>query len=168
MALFAMLAVLSSPALAFACCCGAENASVPAPPTPVASVPAPVASHPGCHGHAEADGAKTPVASADRVSASVSPSPSSPAALSAMLASSQPGFKNLCECGHAQESALSFVETPGASSFSPLVLGGAIRRYSPTLTSPSSLRFAFASNASRPRGPDLAPRSGRAPPVLSL
>lgn len=163
MALFAMLAVLSSPALAFACCCAPEIALVPVPQTPVAATPAPVASHPGCHGHSGADVAKIQNASAGRVSASTSQ-----AAPSVTAASSQPCFKSLCGCGHAQDSALSFVEKQSASSFSPLVLGVSAQRFSPTFTAPSSLCFAFGSNASRPRGPDLAPRSGRGPPVLSF
>ncbi len=159
-ALFAMLAVLCSPALAFACCCAPQIVSVPASPAPVASLPA---SHPGCHGHAETDEVKTPTASAVRASA-----PTSHATPRVAATSSQPCFKSLCECGHAQDSAVSFVETSSASSFTPLVLGVAARRFSPALISLSSVHFAFASNVARPRGPDVCSRSGRAPPALSL
>ena len=168
MALFAMLAVLSSPALAFACCCAPQTASLPASPTPVpipvASSPALPASHPGCQGHGETGGAKTQNVTDSRVSASTV----SVATPIAPPASAQPCFKSLCECGHAQEGALSFVAEQNGTSFSPLVLGVAAQRFSPALTSPSSVRFAFASNVARPRGPDLASRSGRAPPALSL
>ncbi len=156
MALFAMLAVLVSPSLAFACCCGQETAA-PAPQVAPAS-------HPGCHGHAEADTPKTQSVGESSVSASNSLN----AAPVVTSASQGPCFKSLCECEHARGSVLAFVEAQNTSSFSPLVLGVAVQAFSPAVTLPSSVRFAFASSVARPRGPDIASRSGRAPPAFSL
>ena len=160
MALFAMLAVLSSPAFAFACCC-ASDAPLSAPQTPVASRVAPVATHPGCHGHAgaaESRGSGKPsvsrAASSHRVAHAVS------------SATPGPSFQSTCECSHAQSSVMSFVETQNVSSFSPLVLGVRASSFSHSPVAVSSHRFAFASNAARPRGPDLALGSGRAPPAF--
>lgn len=153
MALFAMLAVLASPALAFACCCNQPVAEVPAIPT--LSVQAPQ-SHPDCHGHDAA-----PSVGANRVSSSAS------AGLTMSAPASTPCFKSSCECAHATNSALAFVETQNGSSFVPLVMGAASPAFSLVSVLPSPVRFAFASNAARPRGPDLAPKSGRAPPAFS-
>lgn len=156
MALFAMLAVLASPALAFACCCNQPVAEVPAIPT--LSVQAPQ-SHPDCHGHDAA-----PSVGASRVSSSASPS----AGLTMSAPASTPCFKSSCECVHAANSALAFVETQNGSSFAPLVMGTASPAFSLVSVLPSPVRFAFASNAARPRGPDSASKSGRAPPAFSL
>lgn len=153
MALFAMMAVLASPALAFACCCGQETAPVPTP----------VASHPGCHGHAEADDAQDASKSRASVSSALD---AAPVAASAPLQG--PHFHSLCRCEHAGQSVAAFIQAQNTSPFSPLVLSVAVRTFSPAVNSPSSFRFAFASNTSKPRGPDTASRSGRAPPALSL
>ena len=167
MALFAMLSVLSSPALAFACCCSQGITPSPAlqtVQTPVAPSPAPV-SHPGCHGHAQADSAQAQGASASETSVFAPPS----ASFSEVVAPySGPEIRSLCGCEHAGEITLAFVEAQNSSSFSPLVMGAAVRPVSFVLSLPSSVRFAFASGAARPRGPDLSSRSGRAPPVFSL
>lgn len=153
MALFAMLAVLASPALAFACCCGQEIATAQAPQNSPSIVQA-SESHPDCQGHADAS----------RMSSSAS----SRIARVATSASSGPCFQSLCECAHAAGTAVTFVEVQNSSSFSPLVLGVALPVFSLTATLSSSVRFAFASNATKPRGPDIASRSGRAPPAFSL
>lgn len=146
-----MLAVLTSPALAFAYCCGQETVPIQPPHIPVPTAQAPVASHSGCHGHAAEDGSQPQDAVANRAPAS----DSSHAALVAMSASWQgPCFKSQCECPHAPQSVLAFVETQNASSFAPLVLGDAVHFSSLPVVLPSSIRFAFASNAARPRDPD--------------
>ena len=152
LALFAMLAVLTSPALAFACCCGQETTAVQPPHTPAPTAQTPVASHPDCHGHAEPK------------------NPQPQAAIHAKLVATSQGpcLESVCECPHAPESVLTFVETQNTSSFAPLVLGDAVQFSSPPVGLPSSIRFAFASNAARPRGPDSRSRSGRAPPAFSL
>ncbi|WP_157947730.1 hypothetical protein [Abditibacterium utsteinense] len=153
MALFAMLAVLTSPALAFACCCSQEIASAQAPQNSRAIIQAPEL-HPDCHDHA----------SASRVSSSAS----SPTAVGVTSAASGPCFKSLCECAPTTDNVVAFVESQNSSSFLPLVLGVTTPAFSPTVAPPSSVRFAFAFNAAKPRGPDTASRSGRAPPAFSL
>ncbi len=163
MALFAMLAVLSCPAFAFACCC-ASDASVSTSQTPVAVRVAPGATHPGCHGHAETTesrGSGKP--SVNRASVS-----SHRVALAVSTVTVGPSFQSTCECSHAQSSVMSFVETQNTSSFSPLVLGVRASSFSHSVVAVCSLCFAFASNAARPRGPDLALGSGRAPPAFSF
>lgn len=154
-ALFAMLAVLTSPALAFACCCSQETVALQAPRTvapPVQKTP----SHPGCSGHAETGKAE---AQANRASAS-----NSSQAVS-LTPSQLPHLQSLCECGHANDSAPAFASAPQNSSFSPLVMGIAVRPLSFAVESATSVRLACAPIAARPRGPDTRLRSGRAPPA---
>lgn len=162
MALFAMFAVLSSPALAFTCCCAPDVAPVPAPQTLAPSVQAPSVAHPGCDGHAAAGDASAQNAGSSRVSTSSLPQSAS------VAAPSQPCFESLCECAHASSSALAFVAEQSSSSFSPLVLGVAAQAFSPALAPLPAACFAFSSKVARPRGPDLASRAGRAPPAFSL
>ncbi len=170
MAFFAMIAVLASPALAFACCCGQENAPVPVTQTLAPPVPATSASHPSCHGHAEASVEASIEAGVvraqnvdvSRVSAATSP-PRAPG-----VAPSHLCFKSLCECSHSSNNALTFVAEQNGSSFSPLVLGVASPLFFNSASLPSLVSFAFASEVARPRGPDLASRAGRAPPAFSL
>ncbi len=161
MALFAMLAVLTSPALAFACCCGQETAPVrvsqtPVSQTPVSSTQTAKASHPGCHGHDEPADSE-----AKRISVAH-------AAVAVAAASKAPCFKSLCECPHAADANLTFVAEQNASSFALQVLGATVEAFSPALDLPASRRFAFASNAAKPRSPATKRRSGRAPPAFSL
>lgn len=169
MALFAMLAVLTSPALAFACCCGQEmtpvQASVQTPQIPVSPVQASGASHPGCQGHAEAHNAPARSEGASRVSAS-NLFHAAPVGVSAP--SEGPCFQSLCECAHGGDPVLAFTPAQNTSSFSPLVLGVVVPAFSSATSLPSSVRFAFASDVARPRGPDLEARSGRAPPTFSF
>lgn len=162
MALLAMLAVLTSPALALACCCGQESTAIQA--LQPQALPVATASHPGCHGHAEADKAGAPDVATSRVSASSRLQTSS---IAASAPSEGPCFQSLCECGHASVNALRFVEAQNTSSFSPLVVGVAVGAFSPAAVVPSLTRCAFASNAAKPRSPDTHSRSGRAPPAFS-
>ena len=162
MALFAMLAVLSSPAFAFACCC-ASDASALAPQTPVAARVAPVTTNPCCYdraGAAQPSGSGKP--SVSRVSAS---SIRGAHAVSTVMPG--PSFQRLCECNHARNGVLSFVETQNGSSFPPLISGVRASSFSLAIVAEASTCFAFASNAARPRGPDLVLGSGRAPPACS-
>lgn len=164
MALLAMLAVLTSPALALACCCGQKSAAIQAPQPQVLPVPGEAAEHPGCHGHAEANKADAPDTASGRVSSSSRLQTSS---MEVSAPSEGPCFQTLCECGHASVNALRFVEAQNTSSFPPLVMGVAVGAFSPAVV-PSSTRFAFVSDTARPRSPDSRSRSGRAPPAFNL
>lgn len=158
MALFAMLAILTSPALALACCCGEEVAPVQAPYTSVFSTQAPKSSHPDCHGHAAQEESEV---------SDVSASGQDQAAPVAVSTSSQrPFFQSLCDCSHGAANSLTFVAEQH-SSFSPLILGVAVQAFSPSSHLPASVRLAFASNAAKPRSPASTRRLGRAPPALS-
>jgi hypothetical protein len=163
MAFFAMLAVLASPALAFACCCAKEIAPVTVTQTLASPVQATGNSHPGCDGHAAVGDVRAQDRAASRVSTSTFPQTAPIAA-----PTQTPCFQSVCECAHTSNSTLAFVAEQNSSSFSPLVSGAAIQAFSLALNSAFPLRFAFASNAARPRGPDLASRAGRAPPAFSL
>ncbi len=165
LALFAMLAILTSPALAFACCCADEAPATLLVATSAAHDHTSSAPQPSCHApaatithHSEAIGAHQ-ASRADAVVSAISKSVVAPHHFS---------LKSLCECPQVADSTASFVETQNGSSFSPLIFSVAVSNFSPVFSAPSSHRFAFASHAARPRGPDLALRSGRAPPAFSL
>lgn len=158
MAFFAMLAILASPALAFACCCAQESAPMPVHVAPASQKTN--ASHPGCHGHSGPQDGTTSSAS--------TPRPSHSNAVAGVTSSQSSSFKGVCGCPHPADNALTFVETQNSSSFSPLVLGLAVQAFSPSLNLPSSVRFAFASNAAKPRSPGTSRKLGRGPPAFSL
>ena len=150
MALFAMLAVLTSPALAFACCCHVPNVAA----VPIADAP----SHPGCQGH---EGVSLAPAVIEATT-----NPGSYPVASAMVGRAH--LQNVCECAHSDGNVMALSEAPNTSAFSPLVVGTASKPSSLDRSLPSSVRFAFASNAARPRSPSAAHRTGRAPPAFSL
>ena len=141
MALFAMLAVLTSPVLAFACCCQTQAAA------------SDVLIHEGCEGHEGALAAHRP---------------SSPSSHAQTTPQDGPCLQNVCSCVHSDISALVINEGTNASVFSPLVLGVPIQVAQIDFQIPSAVKFAFASNAARPRGPSASHQTGRAPPVVSL
>lgn len=155
MALFAMLAVFTSPALAYACCCQHEVAATTSTPTPA------IPSHPGCQGHHTGD---TKHASPTTHNASNAHS----VTVAASADSDVPCFKSVCQCDNQETTPPALVEKQGTSAFSPLVLALAVNAYSPTAPVSSALRFAFASRAARPRSPGLEHQSGRAPPAFSI
>jgi hypothetical protein len=160
MALFAMLSILASPALAFACCCNQELPSTPVAQTIVVPPAEPIASHPGCHGHDTEQNT-----SESKVLVSVTPN-ASPSEVA--IASSGQQFQSVCDCAHAGDIVLALVEVQNTSSFSTGVMSGPPQARALVAAPRDLVRFAFASRVGRPRGPDLASGSGRAPPVFSL
>ena len=160
LALFAILAVFASPTLAFACCCAQEPAwfhsfvEAPAPATALTS-------HAGCAGHPTSAAASAQTANASYTSGER-------ATAVAPARTSQPYFRGYCGCEHAKYSALAVVPPQHSQSFSALVLGMAVQPFADSLAARPSIRFAFATNAARPRSPDHAPRLGRAPPAFGL
>lgn len=182
LALLAMIAVFSSPALAFACCCHPVSATRSHATHATAAhehgSPVTLLDSDGC---CDGDDGATALTSALTTSSlTVEPTvhaahtqvehaydehahtapQASPRGISCLSAS--------CHCAHSTPTAMVVADTQNSSAFSPLVLGTVPAHFTPSVSSDERIALFFASRALRPRAPDGASRSGRAPPAFSL
>jgi hypothetical protein len=144
--LLALLVVFSSPAYAISCCCQSS---------------APTSSHPSLYGGDECCDEDVAASSAHSHEGHFQVQASAP----------HPGglcVSDPCDCAHQVVTALAVVDSKNGSAFSPLVLGTIADRFLPSLTCDERIALFFASRALRPRAPDGALRSGRAPPAFIL
>lgn len=155
LALFAVLALFTSPAFAFTCCCHSMSVAAAQGEQRVSSHSASIvtdSSIPSCCRERGEKG--TP-----QIHASHKPCHGK--------ASQTATLGGVCHCGQSDLPVFASVAPSDWSAFAAFVLRAPSQTVSFDLTSASSLPFAFASSAARPRSPSAAYCTGRAPPAFS-